>query len=89
MNKYTFRFQIGFFDTEIKEGMTMREAKDYALYRAKISGDGKCFVHGYNEKLFKWEHLFDMYQEGRLSRLRAYRALPPARAQTLFCNDLP
>ena len=48
MNRYTFRFQIGFFDTEIKEGLTMREAKDYALYRAKISGDGKCFVHGYN-----------------------------------------
>ena len=64
MNKYTFRFQIGFLDTEIKEGLTMREAKDYALYRAKISGDGKCFVHGYNEKLFKWEHLFDMYEEG-------------------------
>ena len=42
----------------------MREAKDYALHRAKISGDGKCFVHGYNEKLFKREHLFDMYEEG-------------------------
>lgn len=64
MNKYTFRFRIGISDTETKEGMTMREAKDYALYRAKKSGDGKCSVHGYNEKLFKWEHLLDMYEEG-------------------------
>lgn len=64
MNRYTFRFQIGFFDTEIKEGMTMREAKDYALYCAKISGEGICFVHGYNEKLYKWERLFTMFEEG-------------------------